>query len=260
MPGPTADGEWGAAVTAAPHSFSAVSPARAWGAGRSCPARAPHRCAMQRSRARAGTLGRVRGSSLGSSDAADSTERVGFSYAPAHVGCGARAGDARRAGVPRARHRGHRGQERGAARRRRPARRADAPRSSPPTPGTSRPRRPPAWRPARSTGCASPRPGSRRWPPVCARSPRSPTRWARSSSGWVRPERPRDPAGAGPARRRGDHLREPPQRHVGRRRPLRQGRERRAAAGERHAPSSRTSRSRRRCGPASPRPGCPRTP
>ena len=52
--------------------------------------------------------------------------------------------------------------------------------------------------------------------------------------GWAAPERARDPAGPGAARRRRDHLREPPQRHLRRRRALPEGRQRGAAAGERH--------------------------
>ena len=153
-----------------------------------------------------------------------------------------RAGPAGEGREPRAGSRVDRREERRAPRRRRPARRARRPRSSPPTPPTSTRPRPAGMAAAvRSTGCASPTPGSRAWPTGSRRSPRCPTRSARCSTAGRGPnglqiERVRVPLGVV-----GDHLREPAQRHQRRRRALPEVGQRRAPARLVGARCARTS-------------------
>ena len=94
--------------------------------------------------------------------------------------------------------------------------------------------------PASSAGAARPaaahrRPHRRAWPTACARSPRCPTRSARCSTGGAAPTGCGSTPGAGAARGGRDHLREPPQRHQRRRRPLPEVGQRGASCGARAA-------------------------
>ena len=94
-------------------------------------------------------------------------------------------------------------------------------------------RRRPAWTPGRSTGCASPSPHRRHGRRPARRSRRCPTRSARCSTAGAAQRAP-DRAAPGAARRRRDHLREPPERHQRRRRHLPEVGQRRPAAGLGH--------------------------
>ena len=109
---------------------------------------------------------------------------------------------------------------------------------------------------ASSTACGSPTPACRRWPTACA-SVAAPARPGRRGRRRLDPaQRPAGPAGPGAPRRRGDHLREPPQRHQRRLRPVPEGRATPPSCGAPRAPSARTSPSPRRCGRGWPRPAC----
>ena len=113
-----------------------------------------------------------------------------------------------------------------------------------------------AWRPVRSTACASPTPASRAWPTASRR--RRAARPGRRGARRLAPaQRAEDRARPGAARRGRDHLREPAQRHQRRRRHLPEVGQRRPPArlGERAALQPRHRR--RRCATGSPRPGLP---
>ena len=129
--------------------------------------------------------------------------------------------------------------------------------SSRPTPPTSTPPRPRGMEPARSTACASPKPGS----PGMADGLRDVAALAdpvgEVLDGWRAAQRPADRAGAGAARRGRDHLREPAQRHQRRRRHLPEVGQRRAPARARPPRCARTWPSPRCCATAATKAGLP---
>ena len=111
------------------------------------------------------------------------------------------------------------------------------PRSSRPTRRTSPPRRRRGRGAPSSTGCASPTPASQAMAGGLRQVAGLADPVGEVVDGWVRPNGLRVAAGAGAARRGGDHLREPAQRDERRRRAVPQGGQRRLPAGLGRRPS-----------------------